>query len=75
MPRYSNLTQLTRVNGHMIPAKSTHCAKDAKHGLYFKWRGQWNFTAVNNFYMRVPGDDPQSVVENSIGDNKIEELK
>lgn len=26
MPRYSNLTKLTRVNGHMIPAKSTHYA-------------------------------------------------
>lgn len=75
MPLYSNLTKLIRVNGHMIPAKSTHCAKGAKHGLYFKWRGQWNFTAVSNFYMRVPGDDPQSVVENSIGDNKIEVLK
>lgn len=36
MPRYSNLTKLIRVNGHMIPAKSTHCAKGAKHGLYFK---------------------------------------
>lgn len=75
MPHYSKLTKLTRVNWHAIPAKSTHFAKGAKHGLYFKWRGQWNFTALSNFYIRVPGNDPQSVVENSIGDNKIEVLK
>lgn len=75
MPHYNKQTELTRVNGQMIPAKSTHYAMGAKHGVYFKWRGQWNFTAVSNFYIRVPGDDPQSVVENSIGDNKIKVLK
>ena len=75
MPRYSNLTQLTNLNGHTIQAESTHYAMGAKHGVYFKWRGQWNFTAASNFYVSVPGDDPQSVVENSIGDNKIEVLK
>ena len=75
MPRYSNLTKLIRVNGHMIPAKSTHCAKGAKHGLYFKWRGQWNFTAMSNFYLRITGENSQAIVEQSIGDNKIEVLK
>ena len=30
MPRYNKQTELTRVNGHMIPAKSTHYAMGAK---------------------------------------------
>ncbi|QAX92013.1 hypothetical protein vBSsoS008_006 [Shigella phage vB_SsoS_008] len=53
----------------MIPAKSTHCAK-VSHTLYASH--QWNFTFSDNFYMRVPGDDPQSVNTNSILSNKIE---
>ena len=75
MPRYSNLTQLTNINGHMIQAESTHYAMGAMHGLYFKWRGQWNFTALINFYIPVTGEYPQAIVENSIGENKIEVLK
>lgn len=75
MTRYNKQTELTLVNGHMIPAKSTHYAMGAKHELYFKWRGQWNFTTRINFYIPVTGEDPQAIVENSIGNNKIEVLK
>lgn len=75
MPRYNKQTKLTRVNGYMIPAKSTHYAMGAKHGIYFKWRGQWNFAAIGNFYIRITGENSQEIVENSIGDNKIEVLK
>lgn len=73
MPHYNKATELKRIKGFSIPKTATHCALGAKHGLYFKWRGQWNFTALRNFYIRVNDPEQLEVVINSIGDNKIKE--
>ncbi|ATN94139.1 hypothetical protein HOS16_gp61 [Shigella phage vB_SflS-ISF001] len=75
MPRYNFQTKLTHVNGYMIPAKSTHYAMPAKHGIYLKFRGQWFLAAIGNFYIRITGENSQAIVVNSIPNNKIEVLK
>lgn len=77
MPNFNKNVELRRVHGLTIPKNANKCAKGSKHGLYFFWRGNWFFTAIPGYYINVHGDKKaqEHCVHNSIGKNKIENLK
>lgn len=56
--------------GRQIPASSTKAVLGSMHGVYFHWKGRWQFMGINGFY--IEADEFGS---SHYGNNEIVEFK
>lgn len=61
MANFSNGLKLKTVKGkdgsHQIPLSSSKWVVGNYDGVYFFWKGLWNFTAINRCYVNVKLSD------------------
>lgn len=53
MPRFSKGVEMRTFDGEQIPKSSKKSASGSSRGVYFHWKGCWNFTAINGYYIEV----------------------
>ena len=75
MPRFNKSLKLKRFEGSLIPVSSKRAVRGDTAGVYFFWKGEWYFTAINGFYIDTQSTTGDFVITEYIGNNKIVELK
>ena len=71
MPNFSKTLKLRKFAGIQIPHAATKAVRGRASGVYFHWRGQWNFIAIRGFYVTCHGVD----IDDHRGANEIHEFK
>lgn len=78
MPKFNRSIKMQDFHGHRIPQSARKAALGSEHGVYFFWKGEWNFTVIDRHYISLesgPFMDSSFDVDDSRGDNPIEILK
>lgn len=70
MPKFSKSLKMKTFKGHQIPASSTKAVLGSMSGVYFHWKGRWQFKAINGFYVEADGFSSAHY-----GNNEIVEFK
>lgn len=75
MPRFNKSLKLKHFEGVLIPASSKRAVRGDTAGVYFFWKGEWYFTAINGFYIEAQSTVGDFDITDFIGDNEIVEFK
>lgn len=53
MPHFSKSIKLQTFHGSQIPQSAPYAALGKKAGVYFFWKGVWNFMAMRGYYIVI----------------------
>lgn len=70
MPRFNKGVKMRTFEGHQIPASSTKAVLGSMQGVYFHWKGCWQFMGIKGFYIKAT-----EFGRSHYGNNEIVEFK